>query len=274
MGKNKKRTETCRIAANREKANGYFVISLESRYMATSFVPGQFVNVKIEEGTVAPLLRIPLGIHAVRGHEIDLLYKVVGPGTELLSRKRKGATVNLLGPLGNGFDISSKIKKGNEIIIIAGGHGIAPLYALAEAVIKKNAAKVVFFMGCKAKDHLVCAEKINKIGAEVYISTEDGSCGKKGYVTDMLREYLNKASKRDKTCAGIYACGPKPMLGAVTAVATETGVPVQVSVDEYMACGIGACMGCAIRTKNGYKLVCKDGPVFDGQEIEWEKTAD
>jgi dihydroorotate dehydrogenase electron transfer subunit len=269
----KKKTLKAKIISNNRIAPDHFVMELESAYLAKNSRPGQFVLVKVQENVTDPLLRIPLGVHKVRKKSIHLLYKVVGAGTELLHSREKGAMLSVLGPLGNGFDLSPLIKvkgKNARAILIAGGHGIAPLYALAEAA-KKKTGKIDFFTGACAKKHVLCVRELKKLGTKTYIATEDGTCGCKGYVTEPLRKYLEK-NKQDLEDAAIYACGPRPMLAAVAKEAEKYKVPAQVSLDAYMACGIGTCLGCAIETTGGYKLVCKDGPVFDAQEIRWDKV--
>jgi dihydroorotate dehydrogenase electron transfer subunit len=267
----KKKIIKTKIISNNKIATDHFVMELESAYLAKNSRPGQFALVKVQENVTDPLLRIPLGVHKIRKKSIQLLYKVVGAGTELLSSRKKGETIDVLGPLGNGFDLSPLIKeKDSRAILIAGGHGIAPLYALAEAI-KKKTVKIDFFTGACAKKHVMCVEELKKLGTKIYVATEDGTCGCKGYVTKPLGKYLKK-NKQALKHAVIYACGPRPMLAAVAKEAKKYAISAQVSLDAYMACGIGSCLGCAIETTNGYKLVCKDGPVFDAQEIRWEKV--
>ncbi|MFH1553227.1 MAG: dihydroorotate dehydrogenase electron transfer subunit [Candidatus Omnitrophota bacterium] len=272
----KKKIIQAKIISNRKIAADHYVIRVEAAHLGRNSSPGQFVTVKAEEGTTDPLLRIPLGVHAVRKEGIDLLYKVVGPATELLRSKEKGEKIGILGPLGKGFDLASLLReKDSEAVIVAGGHGVAPLCALAETIIKKK-KKVDFFIGACAKKHVVCTEKLKKLGARVYVATEDGTRGYKGYVTGLLQKHLKRKGLRlrsgqakNKTRQWVYACGPKPMLAELAKVVKKYNVQAQVSLDAYMACGIGSCLGCAVRTKDGYKLVCKDGPVFDAQEIKW-----
>jgi dihydroorotate dehydrogenase electron transfer subunit len=265
----KKKVIKTEITSNRKVARDHFVMELEAPYLAKNAKPGQFVNVKVSENTTDPLLRIPLGIHAVRNKRVKMLYKVVGQATEILSAKRKGEMLDVLGPIGNGYDLSPLSKKGASAALVAGGHGVAPLYGLAEAITKRK-KKVAFFTGAGTADHIVCDKELRKLGVKVYIATEDGSQGKKCYVTDILKEHFERTSD-DKKRMIIYACGPRPMLAAVARFSKQVGVPAQVSLDAYMACGTGACLGCAIETVDGYKLVCKDGPVFDAQEIRWDK---
>ena len=259
----KKKIVNAKIVSNKRIAEDHYEMDLKTAALAKNSLPGQFVNVKLDEKATDPLLRIPLGIHKIKKEGISLLYKVVGEGTDLLRNKKKGDQISLLGPLGKGFDI----KKENEAFVIAGGHGIAPLYALTKEL-KKNKIDTIFFIGAGKEKHIFCADKIRKMGAKVYIATEDGSLGFKGYVTDVLEKYLER-NKLQVSRVTIYACGPKPMLKAVAQIAETKKIEGQVSMDEYMACGIGACMGCAIKTKDGYKLCCKDGPVFDIKEIVW-----
>ncbi len=263
-----KKVIKAKICLNKSIAPDYFVMRIESGWLARNSSPGQFVTVKIQENVKDPLLRIPLGVHAIRGKGIDLLYKVVGPGTRCLSSRNKGEKIDVLGPLGNGFDLAP-LARGQDprVVVVAGGHGIAPLYALAEAITTKR-KKVDFFNGVYTRKNIVCSKELKKLGARVRIATEDGTQGHKGYVTDLLEKKL-KAGAYDPKNTVIYACGPRPMLAALAKIAERFGVPAQVSLDAYMACGIGACLGCSVMTTDGYRLVCKDGPVFDAREIVW-----
>ncbi|MBU1083973.1 MAG: dihydroorotate dehydrogenase electron transfer subunit, partial [Candidatus Omnitrophica bacterium] len=232
-------------------------------HVSYAAVPGQFVNVKLgAEEQTDPLLRIPLGVHKVKAGETSLMYKVVGRGTRLLSKKKAGEELDILGPLGNGFSVMPE----EHVFIVAGGHGIAPLCFLAERLAKKKKIKV--FAGASGKTHIVCSDGIKDMGAELFTATEDGSCGHKGYVTEVMEQHLEKDKKSGKNIT-IYACGPRPMLKEVARIAGKHGIAAQVSLDEYMACGTGVCRGCAVKTKDGYKMVCQDGPVFDAREIVW-----
>ena len=258
------------ILANRKIAPGVFIMDIQSRWMGKHSRPGQFVNVKVADNTTDPLLRIPLGIHKIRSEGISLLYKVVGVGTKILSLRTRGEVIDVLGPIGNGFDLSPVVrKKKARAILIAGGHGIAPLFALAEELITKT-RKVEFFIGACTKEEITCVRALKKIGARVHISTDDGFCGKAGRVTEILRKYLSRAGKGAEHGA-IYACGPMPMIRAVAAVSETAGIPAQVTRDEYIACGIGACRGCAVETTEGVKLACKDGPMFNVAILKLDK---
>jgi dihydroorotate dehydrogenase electron transfer subunit len=239
-------------------------------------VPGQFVTVKVRQAGTDPLFRIPLGVHAGTKRGIKLLYKVVGPATSILSSRKKGETLDVMGPLGNGFDTTAfSPGKKPKAVIVAGGHGVAPLYFLGQTLAKRKIEMDVFIGACEAK-HIVCVKEFRKLGAKVRIAAEKGRCACKGYVTEPLEEHLEniksgkQKSKKEKT--EIFACGPRPMLAAVATEAEKHKIPAQVSLDAYMVCGIGACLGCAIETKEGYKLVCKDGPVFDARLIRWKNV--
>ncbi len=301
MSKLIRKTQKIAIISNKEVCSAHFVMELEAPFLGENSAPGQFINIRVDEGTTDPLLRIPLGIHKIHEGGISLLYKVVGSGTQILSNKKQGDQVDVLGPLGKGFDVARVEAYGNtplqstkqdpEAILVAGGHGIAPLYALAESLAEKK-IKTTFLIGVRSRDHLVCVDELKSLGAEVQIATEDGSAGYEGYVTELLEELLKQVMKGEvngdsqrarfsRLRSGqegqspgeqqtmIYSCGPRLMLRALSKVALENNTPAQVSLDAYMACGVGACLGCAVKTKDGYKMVCKDGPVFDSKEILW-----
>lgn len=256
------------IKENKPVAKDHFVIEVKEAYLHKISCPGQFVNIRLsKEVSSEALLRIPLGIHDIKNGQTSFLYKIVGPGTRILSEKKKGDKLDILGPLGRGFDTSSE-KKGSKALIVSGGHGVAPLCYLAKNLIHKQVS-VDFFIGACAKRHIVGKDEARKIGCKVRLATEDGSCGHEGYVTEALEKYLKQTTdSRQETT--VFACGPKPMLKEVARIAKKHKIPAQISLDEYIACGIGACLGCAIKTKSGYKLVCKDGPVFNSEEIVWE----
>ena len=228
--------------------------------------PGQFVSIKCAD-TTSPLLKRPFGIHKINDHGIELLIKRIGKATNLLSQKKEGDEIIVLGPLGKGFEIDYKKK---EILLVAGGYGIVPLYFLADQIRKKNKkAKIKVFIGGKTKEDIFCADDFKKLNAEVCFSTNDGSYGHKGYVTSILMKEIVKLEP--KNCV-IYACGPKPLLIAISDISKEEKIKTQVSMEEYLACGIGICMGCAIETVQGKKLVCKDGPVFNAEDLVWETS--
>jgi dihydroorotate dehydrogenase electron transfer subunit len=230
--------------------------------------PGQFLHMRIED-SCDPLLRRPFSIHdfnpaGKKGEGvIKIFYEVVGKGTALLSQKQSSSVVDVLGPCGHGFDLL-KIEKAKKIYIVAGGMGMAPLYFLAKTLVHK---KPVVLLGARTKDQLFAEPELKKLKLDVSISTEDGSEGTKGKITDVLSDLL----KKDKTDGSttICACGPKSMLAVVSELGRRYNIGVFVSMEEFMGCGLGACLGCVIRTVNGYKRICHDGPVFDSKELVW-----
>ena len=212
--------------------------------------PGQFVNIKLE----GFYLRRPISICDYDGGSLTLIYKTVGGGTENLSLKKSGDELDLLISLGNGFDTRGS---GEKPLIIGGGVGIPPLYALCKKLISEG-KKPAVILGFNTRTEIFYENEFKALGCEVFVTTADGSHGIKGFVTAAM-------DKTDYTY--IYSCGPLPMFKAVNAKAETSG---QFSFEERMGCGFGACMGCSLMTKNGAKRVCKDGPVFEREEIEWE----
>jgi dihydroorotate dehydrogenase electron transfer subunit len=243
------------IISHDEVAPEYFCMRIASPEIAAQAVPGQFVMLKVQAESYDPLLRIPLAIHQIHSDGISVLYHVVGTGTKILSQKKVGDEIDVLGSLGNGFTIT----KHTEALLVAGGFGVAPLYALAEEL-RKQHKKIKIFIGAKSKAHVIGAEDFKQLSVEVNIVTEDGSLGEQGLVTDFILPHLS-----DDVI--LYASGPDAMLQAVAAIAKQKKVTAQLSLEAYMACGIGVCRGCAIKTNDGYKMCCKDGPVFSADVL-------
>jgi len=254
-----------KILSNKEIAPGYFRMALDASYIARYAKPGQFVQVRCSEG-LEPLLRRPFSIHRIPS--IEILYEVVGRATGILSEKHAGEFVDVLGPLGNGFTLPRKTEYGiRNTVLIAGGIGIAPLVFLAEKLAKKR-IKTTVLIGAKTKKQILCEKDLKKIGTEVHIATDDGSHGCKGFVSELFQKVLRATSNEQRTT--IYACGPTPMLKCIADICKKQKIECQVSLEEMMACGIGACLGCAVKVKGGgHKLACKDGPVFSAGEIIW-----
>jgi len=251
-----------KIISNKEFHNHYWSLEFDSGIIAKNCKPGQFVEVKVNNRN-EPLLRRPISIHGVNGTKVRLIYKVVGIGTQSLSNINSGDFLEVIGPLGNGFEYIHKPKKiGNpKTILVAGGMGVAPLVFLAE---KLKLSKPLVLIGAGTKNQILCEQEFKRTGCLVKTATDDGSIGFAGKVTDLL-----KVSLRQGAFSEIYACGPRPMLKAVAQIACENNIASQLSLEEHMACGFGACLGCVVSTKFGYKRVCKDGPVFSGKELTW-----
>lgn len=252
-----------KLIKNIEVMPDYYKMVLDAPSVARAAKPGQFVNI-LASDKFEPLLRRPFSIHNVSDSKLEILYRVVGKATELFSQKKPGEKLNVLGPLGNGFDLK---KKKGRITLVGGGIGIAPLIFLAEKLAevksKKGKVKITALIGAKNKKHILCADELKNLGCEVKIATEDGSFGFKGLITELLKQNI-KTKDRPRT---IFSCGPKPMLKETANISKKYNIATQLSLEEHMACGIGACFGCVVNTKHGYKRVCKEGPVFDIKEI-------
>lgn len=272
-----------KILSNEEIASRYFKMTLEAPFIAKGARPGQFVMVRCS-GALDPLLRRPLGIHRVRGSldfardrqgsrlkGIEILYEVVGKGTELLSKRQRGEFIDILGPLGNGFELPSAVSGQLLAILVGGGIGVAPLVFLAEELARQK-VKTIVLIGARTKKMILCEKDFKKIGAEVHVATDDGTSGYKGLVSNLFRrvlrnmEYPSTLLRAGGIETTVYGCGPQPMLQCITGICKKREIECQVSLEENMACGIGACLGCTvkIKAKKGfiYKLACKDGPIF------------
>lgn len=252
------------ILTQSEVSDKCFLLTARVPAVAVAAVPGQFAMLKVSRGA-DPLLRRPISIHSVSGGTVSFLYEVVGPGTDLLSRMRPGDEIECIGPLGTGFDVKAAVPSRKHMklpVLVAGGIGVAPLFFLAKEFKKAGAAPLVF-IGARTKPLVLCAKEFRKLGCEVCVATDDGSAGFHGRVTALLEATISHEP------LFVYACGPRPMLSEIARIAAEDRYFCQVSLEAHMACGIGACLGCVVNTQSGFKRVCKDGPVFDSQEIIW-----
>jgi dihydroorotate dehydrogenase electron transfer subunit len=228
--------------------------------------PGQFIMVRASSGA-DPLLGRPFGIAGFeRNGEsavFEIIFRVVGKGTAMMSRWTPGEKVIFLGPLGKGFSLAPE---GSRSILVAGGVGLPPLLALARRMAQlKRAEEVTLLYGESSRDRLLHLESRVFPQVDTFTCTEDGSCGTKGLVTDLLADRL------DEPDTNLYVCGPNPMMKAVMDLVEGKGLPSQYSLEARMACGFGVCSGCAVMTAgNGYVRVCKEGPVFKGSELSEE----
>lgn len=262
--------EKTAILHNRQIGPVYYRMGFASRALAAMARPGQFVMARVAEAGV-PLLRRPFSIHRTltERNGLELLYKVVGHGTQMMSQMKAGDDLDVLGPLGNGFWYPEGM---DRVFLVAGGAGVASLYFLARDLLKnRSVAMTIFLGGCSAAD-ILCREEFAAMGADVRITTEDCSLGETGLVTSAVQRALEAGKKPDM----IFACGPQAMLKAVGALATVHSVPCQISLEAAMACGFGVCLGCAVEksdSQTGYYHVCKDGPVFDSRQVRIENNA-
>ena len=257
------------ILSNQEIAPAYWRIRLSAPPSFVSAKPGQFIMVQVSD-SISPLLRRPFGVFNTGTDEqpwFEMLYKVVGKGTALLASHHAGEIIDVLGPLGTGFDQGSDDE---EKLIVGGGIGLAPLYPLCKELTQKK-SPVRLFVGGRTQADILCLEDFKALGVDCHVATEDGSLGTKGFVTKALEQHLDQLSGK----AALYVCGPHGMLAAVARIADARQLPCQVSLENYMACGVGACLGCVTPGKNhspttpDYRCVCAEGPVFASNELQW-----
>lgn len=244
-------TQLFKLIKNEEIAPGIFDWTVENSELSSKAVCGQFAHVKVP----GKMLRRPISICDATENTLRLVFQVKGEGTEIMSQMRVGDDVEILAPLGNGF----KVEKGKKYCFIGGGIGVPPMLYTA-----KQAGNPMIITGFRNKDLVILQDDFKAISDEVYLTTDDGTAGIHGFVTDVLKEHLDEI---DEVCA----CGPIPMLKAIAQVC-QGKVPCQISLEERMGCGIGACLVCACKTKikgeEGYTHVCKDGPVYNAEEVE------
>ena len=254
-------TELCKIVCRKQLTDTMFDFTVEAPKIAEGASCGQFANIVADSKT----LRRPISIcekDAEKG-TLRFVFDVRGEGTKIISQKKEGEEFDIFGPLGNGFKPLEGAKK---VIVVGGGIGVPPLLETAKAY---GGAQVIALLGFRDAEHVILEEDFKKY-ADTYIATDDGSYGHGGFVTELLREQLEKGDVDI-----IHACGPIPMLKLIAESAAQFNVPCQVSLEERMGCGIGACLVCACKIKVAqgdgwtYKHVCKDGPVFNSKEVDW-----
>lgn len=258
--------EKAPILTNQQLIPGMHLLKLIAPKSARESRPGQFAMIKVASGNNC-MLRRPISIHCVEENNLLFLYSVIGKGTNILSQQKPGQTLSILAPLGNGFQLPARK---TEILILAGGRGIAPLVFLAEKAIKSG-MRIEFLIGARSAE---CLYKPTSLpaGTDFHLATEDGSAGYKGKITELFLSRLQGKSH-------VYACGPVDMYRTMSYLLSSWQEPIegakpriQVSLEARMACGVGACYGCVIRTKKGTKKVCSDGPVFNLDEIIFDEV--
>jgi dihydroorotate dehydrogenase electron transfer subunit len=271
-----------RIVSQADLGAAHFLLTMRPESAATrlpAWEPGQFAMITLgpASGTNDPLLRRPFSIFNQPGvpeGSVQILYKVLGRGTALLSRARAGDAIRCLMPLGNGFALAQRADA--RLLLVAGGIGSASLHPLAIADRQRGGQPLLLY-GCRTASELAGVRPTRDAGVEVLVSTDDGSSGQKGYVSDLLDAFLRREASGPGGLAGwtICACGPTPMMKATAAVAAYHGVTCHVSLESPMACGFGVCVGCVVGTRAAddqplrYRRICVDGPVFDAAEVCW-----
>ncbi len=245
------------ILKNRKINDKYYNLTFRSKALAKGVEPGQFLNVQIEAG-FDPFLRRPFSYYRVKDDEIEILYEILGHGTGILSRKPAGSKLRVLGPLGKPF---KRVKDKKAVkVLVAGGIGIPPLVFLSERY-----SADYLLIGAKSQAEVLPKRELAHAKAKILYATNDGSFGVKGFVTVLLEKIIRE---NDTQRVFIQTCGPKPMMQAVIDMAARYGVSGEASIDEGMACGVGACLGCMVETDRGLLPSCTEGPVFGFHEIK------
>jgi dihydroorotate dehydrogenase electron transfer subunit len=251
--------EICKVCQAECLADGLYRIQMQAPALSAKAAPGQFVHIACGEGN---MLRRPISICDVRGDIMTIVFAVKGEGTRWLAKRKIGEELDVLGPLGHGFDLSAL---GSRPVFIGGGIGVPPmLYALKAA--KAQGCQPEVILGFRNKSAVILQQEFER-EAPTFITTDDGSYGTAGFVSDILQQRLGEYTS-------VCCCGPKKMLQTLAGLAEGAGIPCQVSMEERMGCGIGACLVCACALKGKgeetrYGHVCKDGPVFDSKEVVW-----
>ena len=247
------------VVSVKEVAANVHVLRFHAPPIAAAVRPGQFLNIKADEG-LEPLLRRPFSVYRAEGEHVEIVFNVIGKGTAVLHRKRPGETLDVLGPLGVPFTLDGPF---DTAVLIAGGLGVAPM-PLATAFLQRAGKRVVTMLGARTKSQLV-ADHLS----DVHTATDDGSAGHHGNAVELARKVLAGAALPRPR---IFACGPTAMLRGVQALALETGLPCEVSLEGPMACGFGICQGCPVElvgSERKYALMCKDGPTFDVRTVRF-----
>lgn len=255
-----------KLVKKEELIKDIFKFSVEVPEIVKEAKPGNFIEIRVSENT-EPFLRRPISIYNLDKERgiLEFIFQVKGKGTQILSNKKIGEEIDIMGPLGFG---TFKYDGYSNIAIIGGGIGIFPLYELAKSAKNQNIG-VNTYLGFRNKELVVLEKEFNEVSNKSTITTDDGSYAEKGFAIDYL---IKDLEKNNVDC--IYACGPLPMLKAVQKLAIDTGIPCQISLEEKMGCGLGACLGCAVKTSKSskenpeYWHVCKAGPVFQAKDVE------
>ncbi len=257
------------VLENRVFPRHVFILTVQAPEIASATRPGQFVMAAVSgQGDIpSPLLKRALAVFTIPDREptrITLLIKTLGDGTRRLAAVRPGDTLELVGPLGEGFDLERARNRIN--LIVVGGTGIASVYLLARDLCHRG-EEVRLLYGGRSADDLAGLEPFERLNIPILTTTEDGTAGETGLVTAALRDCLQRYPVRH---LNLYTCGPNRMMQVVSEMASPLAIPCQVSVEIKMACGFGVCLGCTVKTSAGYRLACTHGPVFDASEFVWE----
>ena len=249
------------VTVNRKLSKDQYLLTLQSKEVIQDILPGQFGNILVDN-TSKVFLRRPFSVYSVNygDNSVSFLIKVIGEGTRKIAEAKMGDVLNVVLPLGNGFTMPVL---GEHVLLVGGGSGVAPMMHLAQSI-NTNLIKISILIGAKSVSDLVELDQFSKFG-RIYITTEDGSAGEQGYVTNhsLILDKLNQFSR-------IYTCGPDPMMKAIASKADQKGIFCEVSLENTMACGFGVCLCCVTNTIQGHKCVCTEGPVFNINQLKWQ----
>jgi dihydroorotate dehydrogenase electron transfer subunit len=263
-----------KIISNVEILSDIYELKFLSEYISDKAKPGQFINVKCSDG-IDPILRRPLSICSIdeKNKSVIVTFRKKGRGTAYLAEKKSGDLLDLVGPLGNGFENSKKYR---NIAVVGGGIGIFPLLFLLQQKSADSFCNITAYIGFETKSKIILENEFAQCCNNLLLSTDDGSKGYKGFITDLLEYDLMQRKNEDEKYDIIYSCGPVPMMKKVAETAMRQRIKCQVSLEQRMGCGIGACLSCVCKIKQNqnndwiYKRVCKDGPVFWGEEVDFD----
>lgn len=235
----------------------HYMLRIDASSVGTP-APGQFINIKINANT-DPLIRRPFSIFNFDNSGLEIIFRVVGKGTAIMTRYAGGQSIDFLGPFGNGFTpVTDK-----KVLVLGGGVGNAPLYYLMRSLRERN-NRIFYIYGARSNEYVYLSDNYRAMAHNFILSTDDGSAGVKGYVTEVAGKILCK-----ENFDFVYTCGPLPMMTGISEILKSMDVPFEASLENYFGCGIGLCSGCTVRTANGLKRACVDGPVMDGRIIDW-----
>jgi dihydroorotate dehydrogenase electron transfer subunit len=254
--------ERVTVLANDRLAEGIGLVALHAPKTAAAVRPGQFVHLRIAPGSDF-ILRRPFSVHRVVADRIEILYQVLGRGTRALAEASPGDSTDLIGPLGKGWSLPDGLA---HALLVAGGLGAAPLGMLAEELARAGVAMTVA-QGAPTANRLVARGLFESLARRVEVATDDGSAGERGFVTLISERLIGQAG-----VDVVYVCGPETMARIVAAQSAASGIACEVSLERFMACGIGACLSCVCATKDGRARACVDGPVFDAQNVLWDES--
>ncbi len=247
-----------KVVSNEKLCPRFFRLCIDAKSILKKIQPGQFIHIRATDG-LEPFFRRPFSVYRAQKY-VEIFYEPIGPGTKNLALKKKGDDIDVLGPLGTPFSLPSKNIK--QVVMIAGGIGIAPFLAFSDILKKKKNLELILLYGGRTKGHVYPMKEFKANGVKILVATDDGSIGAKGRVSELFSKV-----KTDPKTTFLYTCGPTPMMAAVQAFAKKYNLQGEAACEEVMACALGACLGCSIKTTEGYKTVCYDGPVFDLNKV-------